>query len=82
MEYEIALFGIGGIVLGVLLGVWLSPKMLYPMQKKLLEQQLEFQGEMARSDLEHREKMACDHIEIMKNCRSILREIATKLNKL
>ncbi len=43
MSYEAFFAGVGGIVLGALLGSWLTARLTYNFQKKLLELQLEAQ---------------------------------------
>jgi len=40
MSYEAFFAGVGGIVLGALLGSWLTAKFTFDFQKRLLDQQL------------------------------------------
>ena len=57
MTYDILFAGVGGTVLGTLLGSWLSSRLTYGFQKRLLEQQLAFQKEQAVADAELRRKI-------------------------
>ena len=46
MTYEIFFAGVGGTILGTLLGAWFA----YRFQKKLLQQQLDFQKAQGDAD--------------------------------
>jgi hypothetical protein len=47
MSYEAFFPGVGGSLLGTLAGVWFGSRLTFGFQKRLLEQQLAFQKEMA-----------------------------------
>ena len=73
MSYELLFVGVGGTVLGTLLGAWLSSRLTYGFQKKLLATQLEFQKLQAEKDAELR-------AEIYKEVREIFTEFRNMIN--
>lgn len=82
MEYESFFAGVGATVLGTLIGVFFAPKLMYPMQKRLLEQQLKFQEKMAELDSEQRQKIAVEQNEISKTIRLVLRDLSNHVASL
>ncbi len=46
MSYEAFITGVGGIVLGALIGSWITARLTYKFQKALLKQQLGAQKQL------------------------------------
>lgn len=67
------IFGVGGTVLGAVLGAWISCRLTFEFQKKLLKQQLDFQKEQAIEDAKLRR-------EIYEEGRAIFQEFRDMLN--
>jgi len=55
--YQIALIGVGSTIAGALVGAWISNRLNYGFQKKLLEQQLAFQQQLSDADAAARQQM-------------------------
>ncbi len=51
MTYEAFFAGVGGIVLGTLIGAWVSCRLTYCFQQRLLQQQLDFQKGLLEQQL-------------------------------
>ena len=51
-------YGAGAILLGTLVGTLLGCRLTYSFQKKLLQQQLDFQREQAAADAEQRKEIS------------------------
>ena len=66
-------FGVGGTVLGAILGAWISCRLTFEFQKRLLKQQLDFQKEQAVEDAKLRR-------EIYEEGRTIFQEFRNMLN--
>jgi len=58
MTPEIFWGGVGATCLGSLIGAYIGSRLTYTFQRKLLNQQLEFQKEQARLDAEQRKEIA------------------------
>jgi hypothetical protein len=58
MTYEAFYAGVGGIVLGTLLGSWLTARLTYGFQQRLLQQQLEFQQRLLEQQLAFQKQQA------------------------
>jgi hypothetical protein len=72
MPYEIFFAGVGGTVLGTLIGAYISTKLTYDFQKKLLKQQLDFQKQQSEADAILRKKINDETIETIKHLRDTL----------
>lgn len=79
MPYEVFFAGVGGTVLGTLLGAWLSCRMTYDFQKRLLEQQLAFQKEQAVEDAKLRRKIYDEWHAAFTEFRNMLNQRLGKL---
>lgn len=58
MSYEVFFSGVGGIILGSLLGSWITAHLTYGFQKKLLMQQLEAQRKSDEEKLKYYTQVA------------------------
>jgi hypothetical protein len=61
MYYESFFTGAGTMLLGTLIGAWIAPRLMYPVQKKLLDLQLEFQAKQADKDAALRKEISVQH---------------------
>lgn len=93
MSYELFFVGAGATLLGTLVGAFISARLTYGFQKKLLAQQIEFQREQARLDSEQRKqiadfdaeerrKLATEGMEILKHTRHAVRDLANHVASL
>lgn len=76
MTYEILFVGVGGTVLGTLLGSFITTRLTYGFQKKLLKQQLNFQKEQAEADAIFRKQI---HDETIKAIQALRDTIHAKI---
>jgi hypothetical protein len=72
MPYEVFFVGVGGTVLGALLGAWISSRLTFNFQKRLLQQQLDFQKAQADADAEFRKKMHEEQLKVFREFRDML----------
>jgi hypothetical protein len=72
MQYEIFFAGVGGTVLGTLIGAYISTRLTYDFQRRLLNQQLDFQKQQAEADAMLRKKIHDETIETIKYLRDTL----------
>jgi hypothetical protein len=79
MTYEAFFAGAGSIALGTLLGAWLSCRLTYGFQKRLLEQQLAFQKEQAIADAELRRKIYDEWHSVFTEFRDMVNTRASQI---
>ena len=79
MTYELFFAGAGSIALGTLLGAWLSCRLTYRFQQRLLEQQLAFQKEQAVADAELRRKIYDEWHSIFTEFRNMVNTRASQI---
>lgn len=79
MTYEVLFAGVGGTVLGTLLGAWLSSRLTYSFQKRLLEQQLQFQKRQADEDAALRRKIYDEWHSIFTEFRNMINTRASQI---
>lgn len=72
MTYESFFTGVGGIILGTLIGSWISCRMTYDFQKRLLQQQLDFQKNQAEEDAAQRELLHKEQLEVFTEFRNMI----------
>jgi hypothetical protein len=72
MAYETFFAGVGGTVLGTLIGAYISTRLTYDFQKRLLQQQLNFQKQQTDADVILRKQIHDETIEIIKYLRDTL----------
>lgn len=72
MQYEIFFVGVGGTVLGTLVGAYISTRLTYDFQRRLLNQQLDFQKQQAEADAMLRKEIHDETIETIKYLRDTL----------
>jgi uncharacterized membrane-anchored protein YhcB (DUF1043 family) len=72
MTYEILFAGVGGTVIGTLIGAFISARLTYGFQKKLLKQQLDFQKQQAEADAILRKQIHDETIATIKYLRDTL----------
>jgi uncharacterized membrane-anchored protein YhcB (DUF1043 family) len=72
MTYEILFVGVGGAIIGTIIGAFISARLTYSFQKKLLEQQLDFQKQQAEADTILRKQIHDETIETIKSLRDTL----------
>lgn len=82
MSYESFFAGVGATLLGTLIGAWLGPRLMYPFQKKLLEQQLEFQKQQGAEDARQRKEIAEAQTKVMETARHVLRDLSNHVGSL
>lgn len=76
MTYEAFFVGVGTTILGVLVGAWVSPRLNYPFQKKLLDHQIQFLKQQADQDARQRETIAKELNEVLSTLRHVLRDLS------
>ena len=72
LPYEVLFAGVGGTVLGTLLGAWISARLTFGFQKKLLKQQLDFQKAQAELEAEFRKHMHEEQLAAFREFRNML----------
>jgi|688.fasta_scaffold14131_7 hypothetical protein len=72
MTYESFFTGVGGIILGTLIGSWISCRMTYDFQKKLLLQQLDFQRKQSEADTAQREILHKEQLGVFNEFRNMI----------
>jgi hypothetical protein len=72
LPYEVFFAGVGGIVLGALLGAWISARLTFDFQKRLLRQQLDFQKAQAELDAEFRKQMHEEQLKVFREFRDMV----------
>lgn len=72
MSYEVFFSGVGGTILGTLIGAWISCRLTYAFQKKLLDQQLDFQKKQADADALLREKIHAESLQTLQKIQSAI----------
>jgi hypothetical protein len=82
MPYDIFFAGVGATILGTLIGAWIAPKLMYPYQKKLLDQQLDFQKRQAEADALQRERISQETTKAIGEVRHMLNLAQQKLGSL
>jgi hypothetical protein len=79
MAYEIFFAGVGSTLLGTLIGAWLSCRMTYGFQKRLLQQQLDFQKKQAEADAAQRKQIHDEMLASFTEFRNMLNTRAGQL---
>lgn len=79
MEYDNLAIGVIGTVLGALVGAWISCRLTYGFQKRLLQQQLEFQKAQSETDALARAKI---HAEILATFTEFRNMMNTRMSRL
>jgi hypothetical protein len=72
MSYEFFFAGIGSTAFGALLGSWISCRLTFGFQKRLLQQQLDFQKLQGEADAALRKQMHDEMIATFKEFRNML----------
>jgi hypothetical protein len=72
VTYESFFTGVGGIILGTLIGSWISCRMTYDFQKKLLLQQLDFQRKQSEADTAQREILHKEQLGVFNEFRNMI----------
>lgn len=57
-DYQLLIAGAVSTVLGTLVGAWIGARLTYVFQRKLLEQQLDFQKRQSEEDAKLRKEMS------------------------
>jgi len=79
MTYEAFFAGAGSIALGTLLGAWLSCRLTYGFQQRLLQQQLDFQKRQAEADAALRKQIHDEFLAAFREFRDMLNSRAAQL---
>lgn len=79
MTYDVFFAGAGAVVLGTLLGSWLTCRLTYSFQKRLLDQQLEFQRKQAESEAEFRRQLHEEWRVVFKEFRDLINSRGARL---
>jgi hypothetical protein len=79
MTYDVFFAGAGAIMLGTLLGAWLSCRLTYGFQKQLLQQQLDFQKKQAEADAAQRKQIHDELISVVSEFRNMLNTRAMQI---
>jgi hypothetical protein len=79
MTFEIFFAGVGATLLGTLVGAWISCRMTYDFQKRLLQQQLDFQKQQADADAVLRRKIYDEWIAVFTDFRNMVNTRAKQL---
>jgi len=72
MTHEIFFAGVGGTALGALIGAYISAKLTYEFQQKLLNQQLDFLSKQADADTALRKEIHTETIDTIQKLRDTL----------
>jgi hypothetical protein len=84
MTNEVFFAGVGGTLLGTFLGAWLSCRMTFDFQKRLLRQQLDFQKQLADQQLaftkQQSEAEAALRQKIYSEWHSVFKEFRDMIN--
>jgi len=72
MNYEVFFAGVGGTVLGALIGAWISSRLTFDFQKRLLQQQLDFQKAQGEEDAALRKKLHAEQIAVFTEFRNMI----------
>ena len=64
--------GAGASLLGAIVGAWISARLTYGFQKKLLDQQLAFQKQQASLDAEQRKTISEEQMKVLSYLRDTL----------
>jgi hypothetical protein len=86
MTYESFFAGVGAVTFGALLGSWVSCRLTYEFQQKLLKQQLDFQREQSEKDAAQRKEIHDETLAAFREFRNMLNwkagKIASELSNL
>lgn len=72
MSYDIALVGIIGTILGALIGAWISSRLTFGFQQRLLQQQLDFHELQNEREAAFRKQMHDEQIAVFKEFRNMI----------
>jgi hypothetical protein len=81
MNYELLFVGVGTTIIGTLFGCWLSAKLNFGFQKKLLNQQLEFLKRQADADATIRQEIHNEWKTIFTEFRNMVNRRAMNLGE-
>ena len=79
MTYEIFFAGVGGTVLGTLIGAWVSCRLTYGFQQRLLQQQLDFQKQQAEADALFRKQIHDEELKTLQSIQSSISALGKRL---
>jgi hypothetical protein len=71
MTYELFFSGVGATLLGTLVGAWISCRLTYGFQQRLLKQQLEFQKALLEQQLAAEQKSHEEYLKVLKYDTSV-----------
>jgi hypothetical protein len=66
MTYELFYSGVGAALVGTLVGAWISCRLTYGFQKRLLKQQLDFQKALLDQQLAAEQKSHEEYLQYLK----------------
>jgi uncharacterized membrane-anchored protein YhcB (DUF1043 family) len=81
MTHEIFWAGAGAVCLGAVIGAWIGARLTYEFQKKLLQQQLDFQREQAQIDAKQRDEISASLFDVIHNAGQHVKHSIARLNR-
>ena len=70
--YELFFTGVGSTAFGALIGAWISSRLTFSFQKRLLQQQLDFQKAQAEADAVARKALHDEQLAAFTEFRNML----------